>query len=105
MRTPLLAAAVGFALSGCQTALIDNAIRQNLPKACQALETAHAAFLSIAVVGTVKQSAIDKEAAVYVGVQNLCVNSERETAADVVAQVAQAYATISSALNAARQAQ
>ncbi|MBB5573324.1 MULTISPECIES: cell wall anchor protein [Rhizobium] len=105
MRAPLLAAAIGFALSGCQTASLNIAIQQNLPKACQALETAYAAFTSIAEIGTVKQSMIDKEAAAYVGVRNLCVNPERETAADVVAQVAQAYATIDAALNIARQAQ
>ncbi|WFU03940.1 cell wall anchor protein [Rhizobium sp. CB3171] len=105
MRAPLLAAAVGFALSGCQTASLDIAIQKNLPKACQALETAHAAFMSIVAIGTVKRSVINKEAAAYIGVRSLCVDPERETAADVLAQVVQAYATIDIALNVARQAQ
>ncbi|MDL2397476.1 cell wall anchor protein [Rhizobium mayense] len=104
MRALLLAAMAGFALSGCQTASLNTSIRQNLPKACQTLETAHAAFMSIAVLGTVKQSAIDKEAAAYFGVRSLCADPERETAADVLAKVARAYATIDAALNAARQA-
>jgi hypothetical protein len=105
MRALLFAAAAGFALSGCQTVSLNSSIQQSLQKACQALETAHAAFMSIATLGAVKQSVIDKEAAVYIGVRTLCADPEHETAAEVLAQVAQAYATINAALNIARQVQ
>jgi outer membrane lipoprotein-sorting protein len=54
MRALLFAAAAGFALSGCQTVSLNSSIQQSLQKACQALETAHAAFMSIATLGAVK---------------------------------------------------
>jgi len=105
MRLLLIAGAAALALSSCTSSdvgKIDTAIQQNLPKACQTLETAHLAFTAIALSGSIKPATVNKEAAAYAGVQTICANPSNVNAADALVLVATAYATVAIALKEAK---
>lgn len=106
MKRTVILAVAALSLASCtttQTATIDTAVQQNLPKVCSALETAHVAFVAVAAVGNIKAKTVAKEAAAYAGVQALCVDPARATAIDAAIRVAQAYVIVSAALKEARQ--
>ncbi|MDE1991679.1 MAG: cell wall anchor protein [Rhizobiaceae bacterium] len=105
MRALLLAMAAGVALSGCQTTSVDTAIETNLPKVCAALETAHTAFSAVALTGKIKVSTVAKEAVAYAGVETICADPSHTTVIGAVVLVAQAYATVTAALQEAKSAQ
>ncbi|WP_199773525.1 cell wall anchor protein [Rhizobium sp. NXC24] len=93
-------------LSACQTtSQVDNAIEQNLPKVCSAIEIAHVAFSAVAATGKLKAGTVSKEAAAYAGVETICADPSHTTVVDAVVKVAQAYAVVSSALQQAKAAQ
>ncbi len=104
-RTAILAAAA-IALSACTTTgSIDTAIKASLPKTCNLIQTAHAAFLAASASGNIKQSTIRKEEAAYEGAMVICASPENVTAANALVLAATAYATVSLALKEARAAQ
>ncbi|WJR67224.1 cell wall anchor protein [Neorhizobium sp. CSC1952] len=104
-RTAILAAAA-VALSACTTTgSIDTAIKNNLPKTCALIQTAHAAFVAASASGNIKAPTIRREAAAYEGVQVICDDPESVTAANALVVAATAYATVSLALKEARAAQ
>ncbi|MDO1582442.1 cell wall anchor protein [Rhizobium oryzicola] len=108
MRSLLIAAAAGFALSACttvDTAKIDTAIQKSLPQTCALISLGHAAFVAASASGDIKQSTVNKEAAAWAGVQAICADPEHATAAGALVAAATAYATISSALKEAKAAQ
>ena len=108
MRTLALACVAGIALSGCTTSgttKIDTAIQQNLPKVCSALSIAHSAFTAVAASGVVKPKTVAKEAAAYAGVSVICTDPSHTNVVNAVVLVAQAYVTVSAALQEAKSAQ
>ena len=105
MRPLLFAAAAGIALTGCQTVAVDTAIQQNLPKICQALETAHTAFAAVSAFGKIRKTTVAEEAAAYAGAHIICVHPDSTTAADAVVLAARAYSVIDTALQQARMAE
>lgn len=102
MRALLFAMAAGLALSGCQTTKVDQAIEQNLPKVCSALQTAHVAFSAVAATGKIKAPTVAKESAAYAGVSTICADPSHTTAVGAVVLVAQAYVVVSAALQEAK---
>jgi hypothetical protein len=107
MRLLLIAGAAAIALSGCTSTdlgKIDTAIQQNLPKACSALQTAHAAFVAVSASGTIKQSTVAKEAAAYQGVATICADTPSVTASNALVLVATAYAAVALAMKEAKDA-
>ncbi len=106
MRSLIIVSAAALVLSACTTTgSIDTTIRDNLPKTCALLETAHAAFVAASVSGNVKASTIANEKAAYDGVRVICADPTSVTAANALVVAATAYATVSLALNEARAAQ
>jgi hypothetical protein len=108
MKRTAILAAVAVALSACtsiDTGSIDTAIKTNLPKTCALLQTGHAAFVAASASGTIKASTIAKEQAAYAGVETICADPSKVTAANALVLVATAYATISIALKEARATQ
>lgn len=98
MRSILLAAAAALALSGCATTGFDNTVRDNLPQACNLLQSVHAAFTVIAATGDLSPSLVRKENAAYLGVSVFCDDPSRVTAGNALVLVAGAYAIITVAL-------
>ncbi|WP_063891453.1 hypothetical protein [Sinorhizobium sp. GL28] len=93
-------------MSACTTTgSIDTTIKNNLPKTCALLETAHTAFLAASASGNIKTSTIVKEKAAYDGVRVICADPGSVTAANALVLAATAYATVSLALKEARAAQ
>ncbi|MBD9509982.1 cell wall anchor protein [Ensifer sp. ENS10] len=106
MRSLIIVSAAAFVLSACTTTgSIDTTIKNNLPKTCALLETAHAAFIAASVSGNIKPSTIAKEKAAYDGVRVICTDPGSVTAANALVVAATAYATVSLALKEARAAQ
>lgn len=106
MKRIAILAVAAVALSACTTtSSIDTAIKNSLPKTCELLQTAHAAFVAASVSGDIKESTVRREAAAYAGVETICANPDQVTAASALVLAAQAYATVSLALKEARAAQ
>lgn len=106
MRSLIIVSAAALVLSACTTTgSIDTTIKNNLPKTCALLETAHAAFIAASVSGNIKASTIAKEKAAYDGVRVICADPGSVTAANALVVAATAYATVSLALKEARAAQ
>lgn len=101
--------AAALALSSCTTtgttSKIDVALQKNLPKVCDALDTAHIAFSAIAATGKVKAKTVAKEQAAYAGVAVLCDKPEQVTVATAIIRVTQAVIVITSALKEAKAAE
>lgn len=94
-----IAMIVTLALTACvPTESIDATIKNNLPATCKLVNTAHAAFIAASASGDIKQSTIDKEAAVYAGIKPICDDPASVDASTALVAVATAYATISRAL-------
>lgn len=92
-----------LALASCTTTgSIDSAIRQNLPRTCNLIQTAHVAFVAASASGKIKARTIAKEEAAYAGVMTICADPEGVTAANALVIAATAYAQISIALKEAR---
>ncbi|WP_036838340.1 hypothetical protein [Pleomorphomonas oryzae] len=91
------------ALAACQTTVtkIDDAIAKNLPTACAALDTAHAAFVAVSTTGKIKASIVTKEAAAYAGVAAICADPSSVSTSTALVKVATAYAAVVNALKAA----
>lgn len=103
MKRMLLCAVAAISLASCTTTgSIDTAIKNNLPKTCALLETAHAAFVAASISGNIKASTIAKEAAAYNGVRVICADPGSVTGANALVVAATAYATISLALKEAQ---
>lgn len=100
---------LGFALcavvmlGACQSSLtkIDDAIAQNLPATCKALDVAHAAFVAVSTTGKVKASVVAKESAAYAGVATICADPASVTTSTALVKVAEAYAAVVNAMKAA----
>jgi len=107
MRSLIIVSAAAFALSACTTTTgsIDTTIKNNLPKTCALLETAHAAFIAASASGNIKASTVAKEKAAYDGVWVICADPSNVTATNALVVAATAYATVSLALKEARAAQ
>lgn len=99
MRAILIAAAASLALSGCQT--VNQHIRDSLPEICTAATAAHVAFGVYANSGDVSPETVLAERLAWQALQPLCVDPEGQNSATVIVAAAQAYATISAALDAA----
>lgn len=103
MKTTVLLTAAALSLASCQTSgSIDTAIQTNLPKTCNLIDTAHAAFVAASVSGNIKPATVRKENAAYEAVQVICDDPSSVTAANALVLVATAYATISLALKEAK---
>lgn len=103
MRSLIIVSAAALVLSACTTTgSIDTTIRDNLPKTCALLETAHAAFIAASASGNIKASTIAKEKAAYDGVRVICSDPGSVTAVNALVVDATAYATISLALKEAQ---
>lgn len=97
---------IPLALASCTTTgSIDSAIRNNLPRTCNLIQTGHAAFVAASASGKIKARTIAKEAAAYEGVMTVCANPEGVTAANALVVAATAYAQISLALKEAKNVQ
>jgi len=105
MRKLLIMAAAGIMLSACTTTSIDTAIQTNLPKTCQAIETAHLAFTAVSITGKIPAKTVAKEAVAYQGVRPICADPAHVTTAQAVVLAAQAYLVISVALKDAKAAE
>ncbi|MCY1219175.1 hypothetical protein D9M68_444100 [compost metagenome] len=106
MRSLIIVSAAAFVLSACTTTgSIDTTIKDNLPRTCALLETAHTAFIAASASGNIKASSIAKEKAAYDGVRVICADPSSVTAANALVVAATAYATVSLALKEARAAQ
>jgi hypothetical protein len=90
------------ALASCQTADLDKTIQSNLPRTCALIDTAHAAFIAASVSGSISKKTIRTENAAYVSAQTVCAHPESVTAENALIVAAQAYASISLSLKAAR---
>ena len=76
MRTLLIAAAAGIAmsaLSGCQTGQIS---QSKLADACQKLETAHSAFVFSEIFLNYSPAVIASEKAIHDGVAAICADPD-----------------------------
>ncbi|WP_342242629.1 cell wall anchor protein [Ensifer sp. OTU672] len=104
MRSLIIVSAAALVLSACTTTTgsIDTAIKNNLPKTCALLDTAHAAFIAASASGNIKASTIAREKAAYDGVRVICADPGSVTAANALVVVATAYATVSLALKEAQ---
>lgn len=94
-------AAIAFAclaLTGCQTATVDQAISKNLPQVCSAAAVAYAAFNSYATVASVSAKDERRVDAAWNSLQPICVNPSSQTAGTVLVAAISAYGTIASAL-------
>ena len=99
MKRIAILAVAALSLASCTTTgSIDTAIKQNLPRTCSLIQTAHAAFVAASAAGDIKASTIRKEAAAYEGAMVVCADPEHVTAANALVLAATAYATISLAL-------
>lgn len=95
-------AACSIALASCQTTSIDTAIKNNLPRTCNLIQTAHAAFVAASAAGSIKASTIRKESAAYEAVAVICADPSSVNASNALVVAATAYATISLALKEAK---
>lgn len=105
LKSLLIVAVAAFGLSACTTtgtSKVDVALQKNLPKVCDALDTAHIAFSAVAATGKVKASTVAKEQAAYQGVVILCDDPSKATLATAIIKVTQAVMTITSALKEAK---
>lgn len=98
MKTVAIIAAAGIALSGCQTAKLDDAVAKSLPKACTALGTAYAAYSALAAAGIVKARTVRKVEGAYSGVAIICADPANTKAADALVRVIAASAVVAAAL-------
>lgn len=98
----ILSAAAALTLSSCTTTGLDNTIQSSLPKACQLLDVAHAAFTAASASGNIPARTVARELAAYEGVAVICADPSSVTAANALVVVATAYATVSLALKEAR---
>jgi len=105
MRNLLSIAAAGIMLSACTTTSVDNAIQANLPKTCSLIETAHVAFVAVAITGKIPAKTVAKETAAYEGVSTICADPTHVTTAQAVVLAAQAYLIISVSLKDAKAAE
>lgn len=102
MRVPVIlgaALAASVALAGCQTTYLDSTIRRTLPQICTAATAAHASFIVYSSAGAVSQEVIRNETIAWNSLQPICVDPEAQSAATILVAAAQAYATISLALD------
>ena len=89
----LLALLACLPLAACSTlGGIDTTLRDNLPKTCALLQSAHAAFTVIAATGDLSPSLVRKENAAYLGVSVFCDNPSQVTTGNALVLVAGAYA-------------
>jgi hypothetical protein len=105
MKRIAILAVAALSLASCTTtgtSKVDVALQKNLPKVCDALDTAHIAFSAVAATGKVKASTVAKEQAAYQGVAILCDDPSRATLATSIIKVTQAVMTITSALKEAK---
>lgn len=107
MKRIAILCAAAISLASCTTTggSVDDAIKANLPRTCNLLQTAHAAFVAASASGSIKEATIRKEAAAYEGAMVVCADPANVTAANALVLAAQAYATVSLALKEARAAQ
>lgn len=106
MKRLAILSLAALSLASCTTtgtSSIDTAVQRNLPKVCDALQTAHIAFLAVAATGKIKAKTVAKEAAAYAGVQTICIDPKNTTAINAAILVGQAYVVVSAALKEARQ--
>ena len=101
-------AIIGFAcllvLSACQTSKdIDAAIQRSLPETCSLATKVHASFVIVAATGNVKKSTIDKEAAAWAGLEEICKDPSTVTADTLLVKAANAYLAITLAMREAKQ--
>ena len=100
MRALIVAAAASLALSGCTT--INQTIRDSLPEICTAATAAHVAFGVYANSGDVSPETVVAERFAWQALQPLCIEPEGQDSGTVLVAAAQAYATISAALQEAK---
>jgi hypothetical protein len=102
-----IASVACLALASCQTtgtSKIDDAIQQGLPKTCAALNLAYVAFEAIAATGKIKASTVSKVEAANAGIEIICSDPEHTTAVDALVKAAEAFVTITTALQEAKAA-
>lgn len=113
MKIIALAAVVvaGAALAGCAGGLagIEAGVAKNLPAICAGIETADAAFQTIAAtqasVGKpLASSVINDENAAFAGVAAICNNPTATSTEDLLAKVLAAYSSVMQELAAAKSA-
>jgi hypothetical protein len=104
MRALLFAVAAAFALSACTTPNIDSTIQKNLPRTCALINQAHAAFITVAISGSISAKMVAKEAAAYEAAQKICADPSSVTASTALVKAAEVYATIAIALRDAKNA-
>lgn len=97
-RIALISVSTALALASCQTTNLDDTIARNLPKTCQLIQVAHAAFVAASASGDIPARTVAKELAAYEGVAVICADPTNVTAANALVVVATAYATISLAM-------
>lgn len=103
MRALAFACAAGIALSSCTTtSKVDAQIQASLPKACEALDFAHLAFVTVSATGKISASLVAKEGAAYAGVQIICTDPSHTTITNGLVLVLQASTTVAAALKEAK---
>lgn len=103
MRALAVLPAVALALSACTTTSdIDTAIRNNLPKTCNLIETAYAAFSTVASTGNIKAATVAKVDRAYDATRMVCADPANVTVANALIIAANAYVIIAGGLREAR---
>lgn len=98
MRIIVAIAFACLALTGCQTATVDQAISKNLPQVCSAATVAYTAFDAYASVATVSAKDERRVDAAWKALQPICLNPSSQTAGSVLVAAIGAYGTIALAL-------
>lgn len=101
MRAIALTAALcgTLALGACQTTALDNAIRTSLPQTCRAADAAYQAFMVYASAGAVSPVMVDRVEIAWLTLGPICSDPASQNTATVLVAAAQAYATITIALD------
>ena len=96
----LIAALCGtLALGACQTTALDDTIQRTLPDICRGADAAYASFSIYAVSGQVSDRTTNRVNLAYGELQRVCSDPASQNTATVLVAAAQAYATITIALD------